>query len=354
MRYVKGIIYCVLLFTFCSCQTVITNDSISDLYFIGGIEDDDKVLNPGYYKNNSWVELETLSNSIFGLASFMTVIGNDVYVSGVSFINQDGPLPCLWINGKLNLLSLPEKCKYAFAYDIITLNNDLIIAGTINGFSNQFPGYWKNDKFIYLCLAPNTYEGMTNAICSMNNDIYFAGFCSIRLNINIPGYWKNSKWFALPVLNNNYENVYVHDIKSINNKVIVSGSCIDENYRNVPCYWYNNKLCILTLPDDYLESIPNNIFIHKSDIYIAGYYIDRSKNYVPGYWKNNEWNQLENSNTMRRLKALDIGIKDNEVYVVGDYLTKDGDLLSCIWVNGKLQLSTDYSDKMLVLSVFGK
>lgn len=353
MRYINGFIYCVLLFIFCSCQTVKTKDSISDLYFVGGIENDEKVINPGYYNNNSWVELETLSNSMFGLASYMTMIGNDVYVSGVLLINQEGPTPCLWINGKLILLPLPDKCKYAFANDIITFNSEIIIAGTINGFSNKLPGYWRNNQLHYLSLAPNTYAGITTSICSIKHDIYFAGFCSIGLNTNIPGYWKNKIWFALPVLNNNYKNVYVHDIKSINNRVIVSGSCIDENYRNVPCYWYNRKLYVLKLPDEYLESIPDHIFIHNSDIYIAGYYKDKNNNYIPGYWKNDEWNQLENSSKMRMLKALDINIKNNDIYVVGNYLTEDDELFSCIWINGKLASNTDYSDKMLVLRVFG-
>lgn len=354
MRHFRCFLFCLLLFTICSCQTVKPKNSISDLYFIGGIDSDENILNPGYYKNNSWIKLETLNNNILGLASYMAMINNDVYVSGVVTNSRDGLLPCMWKNGELSLLPLPDNCKDALAVDIIDLNDKVIIGGTIKLPTEEVPVYWKEGELFFLCLAPNTYRGCVNAIYSNGNNIYCAGHCSLDKNVNIPGYWKNDKWFALPVLNNNFQNVYVHDIKSVNSTIIISGSCIDDNYRNIPCYWFNDKINILNLPNEYLESIPDQILVHNNDIYIAGYYIDVNHKYIPGYWKNNKWIQLEKNDNVRMLKANDICIKNNDVYVVGNFLTKDDGMYSCIWINGKLISNNDYSDKMLVLRIFGK
>jgi len=113
-----------------------------------------------FYKNRQITYLENNYNT-YSAATGITIIGSDVYISGLIFDPIGNINAVYWKNGALTILE--KKYDSAIANGIAVAGNDVYVIGTVHENSTYTPVYWKNG--VQQQLSPS---GSGNAIAVGN------------------------------------------------------------------------------------------------------------------------------------------------------------------------------------------
>lgn len=145
------------------------------------------------------------------------VVGNDVYISGYSYENPIGYVAKYWKNGVVTNLSTSSPNREATASFITVSGNDVYVSGRENNGTKNVATYWKNGQIIALTNGIN--NSYASSLVVSGNDIYVSGYESNGSHY-IAKYWKNGQ---ANLLSDGIEDVFANDIKVINNDVFVVG-----------------------------------------------------------------------------------------------------------------------------------
>ncbi len=165
-----------------------------------------------YWKNGQFVSaLSTIHNNETFYAEYpMCASVNDVYIAGSEYtdISDTKQKACYWKNGVR--IDLPvEGTNSATASGITVVGNDVYVSGNMKKMLNEeensyatYPVYWKNGQLITLPFEQFS-SGLpslsyTLGIYASGNDMYFLGYDAYKLC-----YWKNGKKYYYPDLTNN-------------------------------------------------------------------------------------------------------------------------------------------------------
>ena len=253
----------------------------NDIY-VGGIEQDTPGRNAiiKYWKNGIPTTL-----SVGPLAEFgsMTVVGNDVYVTG-SEAENIGRVAKYWKNGVETRLT--DGKYYAHAYGIAVSGNDVYIVGS-DGSPSGGAKFWKNTTAVNL---PGFYV-FPLSIAVEGNDVYVGGIQLVG-NKKVAMYWKNGQSVAL---SDGTRDANIRAIAVHNGVVHATGSEIDPVNVPIPRYsvgkYWNSKGASVNLSNttDWNWINPYAIAVYGNDVFIAGYEVDGINGYnyiITKFWKN--------------------------------------------------------------------
>lgn len=269
----------------------------ADIYVAGNYAVQGQFFGPAYTKNG---ERTPLTQTEYGLAKAIQVVGDDVYVAG-----DIKDKAVYWKNGQAHYLTCSEPTSTATC--IAVVGDDVYVGGngSKNG-DNVYPRYWKNGQEIVL--PRHIFSGMeagtyvTN-IAVIENDVYVIGTAVYE-----PVYWKNGQ--KVNAINNDLQRVVA--IKEVNGDVYAIGGK-DKH----AAYWKNGQTKVLSSE----ESMATAITIDGNDVYVAGVIGEYfSKNMYPGYgnsgtgylWKNGVQQKLEND-----VYPFSIAVSAGDVYITG-------------------------------------
>jgi hypothetical protein len=145
----------------------------------------------GYNKNENRFILDSTSYGVYCQAICSS--GSDVYIAGNlqdSLLNQN--LGVYWKNGSMIKILPTANEVGTVATGITVIDNDVYISGG-TGFSNKtYAVYWKNG--IEYRLTDGTFQAVALAIAVSGADVYVAG-----IENQMPVYWKNNVPHKLPL-----------------------------------------------------------------------------------------------------------------------------------------------------------
>ncbi len=273
--------------------TVVGNDvyvsgwDTSDDYVVGGV-----ILNRAcYWKNGIKTFLSTGMLQYPLKANAIAVSGSNVYVVGNEEI-YNGTRPFYWKNGERTTFS--SSSKYSGADDIFISGSNVYIAGWEGAVNEkkETASYWKNGN--KTVLTDGQYDAETSAIFVSGTDVYVAGrqrgiyraegITTTRWRAR---YWKNGS----PVsLTDGPHDARIYGITVSDSKVYATGyEDTDIAFNSFStltdvCYWENgNKITLEQLP----YSNAYDIAVAGKNVYVTGvvYNVD-TKNYIACFWKN--------------------------------------------------------------------
>lgn len=231
-----------------------------------------------YWKNNVRINLP---GGVLGLG--MAINGNDIYVSGCTYVNNYYTA-VYWKNG--TLVQLGDQTENTYGNSISINGTDVYVGGLslkapgTSGFSSPVNlVYWKNGTATVLNPMPTNVQ--PTSILATGSDVYLTGdFNDISYDHRQAWYYKNGQPYQLTNINT---IASATAIALYNENIYIAG------YSNgVPCYWENNIEHDLTAPA--AQYTVTSISFNNSDMYIAGYYGVSTANAV--YWKNGAIVQL--------------------------------------------------------------
>jgi hypothetical protein len=246
----------------------------NDVY-VGGIEQDVPSGNEiiKYWKNGIPTTLSMGPLAEFGS---MTVVGNDVYVTGSEAENM-GRVAKYWKNGVETRLT--DGKYYAHAYGIAVSGNDVYIVGSDGASGAKL---WKNG------IAVNLTGLLTYplSIAVAGNDIYVGGQQLNANNKHVAVYWKNGQ--VIP-LSDGTRGAQLRSIAVDNGVVHATGHESDAvSGYSIGKYW-NSKGASVNLSNATNWVNPYAIAVYGNDVFIAGYQVDgfNGQNYIIAkFWKN--------------------------------------------------------------------
>lgn len=172
----------------------------NDIYIAGYVYSSNKVYIAKYWKNGVVTDLGDGIRDL--MATAITVVGSDVYVAGVLLsdpIDNDPRKPVYWKNGSLIKLEYPlndpeESWAYAFnqTSGISVVGTDVYVSGmAVDRTKKPFTVtacYWKNTKLI--TLGNGEKFSVAYGITAVGNDVYVVGF-ETEPSGKVPKCWKN-------------------------------------------------------------------------------------------------------------------------------------------------------------------
>lgn len=269
----------------------------ADIYVAGNYAIQGQFFGPAYTKNG---ERTPLTQTEYGLAYAIQVVGDDVYVAGD--IKEKA---AYWKNGQAHYLTCSDPTSTATC--IAVVGNDVYVGGngSTNG-DNVYPRYWKNGQEIilprHIFLGSEAATYVTN-IAVVDNDVYVIGRAVYE-----PVYWKNGQ--KVNAINNDLQRVVA--IKELNGDVYAIGAKDKQ-----AAYWKNGQTKVLSSE----ESMATAIAIDGNDVYVAGILGGyENKNMYPGYgnggtgylWKNGVQQKLEND-----VYPFSIAVSAGDIYITG-------------------------------------
>lgn len=269
----------------------------ADIYVAGNYAIQGQFFGPAYTKNG---ERTPLTQTEYGLAKAIQVVGHDVYVAG-----DIKDKAVYWKNGQAHYLTCSDPNSTATC--IAVVGNDVYVGGngSTNG-DNVYPRYWKNGQEIvlprHIFLGREAATYVTN-IAVVDNDAYVIGTAVYE-----PVYWKNGQ--KVNAINNDLQRVVA--IKELNGDVYAIGA---KDKR--AAYWKNGQTKVLSSE----ESMATAIAIDGNDVYVAGILGGyENKNMYPGYgnggtgylWKNGVQQKLEND-----VYPFSIAVSAGDIYITG-------------------------------------
>ena len=225
-----------------------------------------------YWKNNVRFNLP---GGVLGLG--ITVNGNDVYVSGCTYVNNYYTA-AYWKNG--TVVQIGDQTENTYGNSICINGTDVYVGGLSLKFSDtsSFSSpvnlvYWKNGTATVLSSMPTNAQ--QTSILATGSDVYLTGdFNDISYDHRQAWYYKNGQPYRLSNINT---------VASTAAIALFNGNIYIAGYSNgVACYWENNiEHDLAALADQYVVT---SITFNNSDMYIAGYYGTTTASAV--YWKN--------------------------------------------------------------------
>jgi len=257
----------------------------------------------------------------------------DVYIAGY-VMTKGNTMAAYWKNGVITKLG--DSVSQARATGIAVLGNDVYVVG-VSGLATQSAVYWKNG--VATTLSPNAYGAQANCIAIHGNDIYIGGAIysvtsqtgNVTTTGTQPTYWKNGVAATIPgasainsiVVNGN--NVYIAGV------AITPANSNSTNSTAIAAYWENGGPAVtLSYPQSYQAyygSQVNAIAVSGADVYAAGI----TGEYPPEYWKNGVATPLTNGTVLN--SAYGIATNGTDVYVVGDIPANGTDYAAAYWKN---------------------
>lgn len=307
------------------CDTIVNSESSNGgvgVYISGYFYGDLGREVPCYWKNGECVILPIDASSNQGETNSIFATNEDVYVSGNLGWNKG----CYWKNGKLKILSTGTNIisQTIECSGISVLNDDVYISGSWEDTNSiKFPCYWKNDSLIPLSNYTNKNSGYTTSIFIKGNDIYISGALTDTVGMSHPCYWKNGN-VTLLISENDTTAGYAKSI------------FVDENDIYTLCKYGISKEFYFKNQEPFIldNIIPSSIFVIDTDIYLTGYG-DSS----PVYLKNNMSNPLAIDDSSTASWATNqILVTTQNIYVIGDSYHGDMVNRSCYWENNKLEI----------------
>jgi hypothetical protein len=295
--------------------------------------------NGGYWKNGNPV---SVSNMVGATGIFVS--GNDIYICGT---DADGN-GAYWKNGAET--SLGQSSPSA----ITVVGQDVYVSGVMpKSNSYNLAVYWKNGTVVPL--TKGLSDAKASSIAVSGSDIFAAGYEDKLSEPNISQiakYWKNGNKVVLSDSSN----------KALASSIIISGSDIyvtgsESNYAK---YWKNGTPVLLT--DGTYKAIATSITLSGSDVYVAGYeyLLSPGGNYpfapsIAKYWKNGTPVLLTDGTTTAFARSIAVS-KSGDVYVVGQVFDAAYPYIqhATIWKNGvatHLDNSTSNSDALSIFLV---
>lgn len=300
----------------CSCSKTI------DTYALGSAHDIDGINTPGYWKNDTWINLPVLEDLDRSGTYCITVVDNNVYVGGYIMTETSTWLPGYWINSEWNELPRPKGYGKG-AVDVIQIYDDDIYAA---GFcyddeGNRISGYWINTE--WNSLLPEDHDRVAlYSFVIYNSDFYWAGSpVGYFEATDSPGYFINKKWTDL-TLPEKYNKGEVRSVQIENGNIYALGYCLDSFDNKVPGFWKNNRWQELPYPASGDYVYVNKIAFMDSDFYAV---CNRG-----GYWKNTEWIPLPQDSDHSYINS--IVIHDSDIFLSGH--KSGGSFVPCYWKNG--------------------
>jgi hypothetical protein len=245
-----------------------------------------------------------------------TATGSTIYIAG-----DNGISPVLWKNGNGSLLS----ASGGSASQVVVSGSDVYIAG-VTGVNEAFAltpagpagqnGYWKNGVLTNIGNFELLGASPGGSIAVAGGNVYFSD----------GPLWNNGSLVSLQA-----QGTYgsVRGAFASGNNIYAVGS--DNN--NDAVYWKNGTLNVIGQSNSQTAPSANCIYVSGNDVYIGG--VDANQAAV--YWKNGVPVYLQASTSGRQISRIGcIYVSGNDVYVIGNTYGAgaNGYLAPAYWKNG--------------------
>ena len=341
MRYQPNPLVPVLLLILCTLLNSCSKDSndvtpekvatVKDIYVCGTNNQGIATI----WKNGAATTLnDGLAPSLntTSIANQMVINGNDTYVVGLRGNSAGTNFGTIWKNGVPSYLeSNGGRC---FANTINILNNTIYVGGEINGVAT----IWKNGIPESITMSPPVpFHSKIESISISNKDVYsiisfdkvygYSNFYDTRSKI-----LKNGVVFDF-TNGTNYQSI--NALYTVNNDVYVAGYLPINGDHPKAALWKNGVLTPLS--DGTEETSINGICVNNNDCYVGGATaiynnsstFPRRIGYKATIWKNGVPSYLISDTSDYITEVLDLKAVNNEIYA----LVKVKGKLS-IWKNG--------------------
>ena len=223
-------------------------------------------------------------------AQSIVVSDGKAYVAGL-YMNNYKAVPCYWVDGVLNTLTLPDGASFGATYSIVVSGGKVYAAGYSYG-STRTPGYWDDGVFVPLDIpAGATFQVNDGGIgIAVADKVYVMG--SYKLDSkNYPCVWADGTRTELSFDASANGGAIGKSMTVSGGKVYVSGySVIDNRYK--ACFWVDGVRTDLDPPAG-MYSMGNSIGVIDGKVYVGGSYFGTSYDYKPCYWFDGERTDLD-------------------------------------------------------------
>jgi hypothetical protein len=206
-------------------------------------------------------------------------MGNDEYIAGSAGQDTSGnykTMPCLWVNGDMKILDLPDFEESGEARTVIKSGDDIVVSGYAQtGKSDNFRKsacVWKNG--IPVLLETNSYNSEAAGLFVGDTDIFACGYVSddaVDQTISAC-YWQNGKMMKLPPLFplSPYTRTKALAIVVKGTDSYIAGFSSDGSNNPFPCYWENGVRIDLAPNEPGSGSYSCNLAVSGKSVYVTG------------------------------------------------------------------------------------
>lgn len=266
----------------------------------------------------------------------MTVSGGKIYVSGQYFGSSNGVTrACYWVDGAFTKLDGPvrvDETDSDHAQSIVVSDGKAYVAGLYMNNFKAVPCYWVDGVLNTLTLPDGASFGATYAIAVSEGKVYAAGYS--YGSTRTPGYWDDGVFVPLDIpagatfqVNDGGIGIAVAD------KVYVMGSYKLDS-KNYPCVWADGTRTELSFDASANEgAIGKSMTVSGGKVYVSGYSVTDNR-YKACYWVDGVRTDLDTPVDMYS-EGFSIGTIDGKVYVGGRYYDSSYAFRPCYWFDGQ-------------------
>lgn len=260
------------------------------------------------------------------------VSGDDVYVAGYEYNNEDRPVAKLWKNGVVQNLTAGTNSS---ANSVYVSGNDVYVAG----YESNNAIVWKNG--VAEVLFNSDWGAEATSIFVSGDDVYVAGYKSTYSSIHGGITLESAKLFINGVEQD------LTGTSGMATSIFVSGDDVymagTQTYYIAPILWKNGVAQYLS-GDSYGRA--SSVFVSGSDVYATG-----SSGGKAILWKNDVVQNLADEST-----ATSVYVSGSDVYVAGNIggnnVTGSSNGKVVLWENGTAQNLTDGTRDAVATSIF--
>jgi hypothetical protein len=220
----------------------------TDIY-ISGCYDDADDTKACYWKNGRRTNISVPSGTS-SVATSIMVVGTDVYIAGhygefnYNLYGRDSHklTACYWKNSTRTDLH-PYGASNSSTSFITVVGDNVYVAGDYEGWDdNTNACYWKNGVKTDLPVPASTSSSSASSITVVGTDIYISGY--YKADVTKACYWKNGRRTDLPApVENEWAFASASSITVVGTDVYVVGG-----YDGKACYWINGRRTDLPAP----------------------------------------------------------------------------------------------------------
>jgi hypothetical protein len=304
-----------------------TSGNATDVYIVGYTMNSGNKAVPTIWKNGIPAILPSDAN-VNTVGFKIAVSSNDVYaVNGIDGTNQI----IMWKNGISSVVAQDAKVE-----DLIVDNGNVYILGRKKGFSYR---YWKNG--VETILTNGLSGNFVKDMVVVNGDVHIAGSVEVGSS-NVVKYWKNGA--ATSVSNPNFR-AFANGIAVDGLDVYVLFRELETNGTYTLKIWKNGAITTLEsgIHNDFsmgkgkIVTTPNTVFV------TAGLSVDNETSKI-GFWKNGLKTNLTSGNASSI--PDDMKITGNDAHIIGRERNPgaDGKFVLKYWKNGLETILTSDAD----------